>query len=361
MDVELARRRLVAQGLITPLATSAERVVAAFGAHQGQDLPGAIASIALRLESNSVQRVIEALDQGEIVRGYVMRGTVFMVSAADVTWITELCADGPKRASVGRRSQLGLEDATVAAAQALMLQELTQHPRGLSRADLMGLWDRAGIPTSSGLGYHMLTYFMHDNVVCWGPFNGQDQNVVSCDAWLPAQRTLEQRFNGDTTAATAELLRRYLTSHGPATIRDFAWWTKLPLRLIRAALSTIEMELRCDGADDPHYWDPELDARVAELGDEAKRPLLLPGFDEFILGYPNRQFAMTPEQEKALVPGNNGVFKKSAIADGVLKATWTRKGRPGKRSLVVDPLGKVLVRHQKAWETRFGEFPFVAP
>src|SRR5690606_9127670 len=106
-DPTLARRRLVAQGLLTrPWATPSD-AVRAFGAMQGQDLPGALASAALRTTSGSVAEVVADLDAGRIVRGYPMRGTVFLMAAEDVTWVSQLCAGPAIRAAQSRRPQLG--------------------------------------------------------------------------------------------------------------------------------------------------------------------------------------------------------------------------------------------------------------
>ena len=50
--------------------------------------------------------------------------------------------------------------------------------------------------------------------------------MVLAAHWLPAGSDLEGIFNGDRTAAAAELARRYFTSHGPAGERDLAWWSE---------------------------------------------------------------------------------------------------------------------------------------
>lgn len=360
VDPALATRRLVAQGLVEAQHGSVKEIVEAFGAMQGQDLAGVIASVALRLPVPDVAAVLAALNDGDIVRGYPMRGTVFLMAAEDVTWVTQLCAAAPLRAAIGRRSDRGLDDAMVERARDLLATSLAAAPTGLPRSAISELWEDAGLPTSGGGTYHLLSLFMHEAIICWGPWNGTDQNVVLSDAWLPAGRTLEERFNGDVVEATAELLRRYLLSHGPATVRDFAWWTKLPLGQIRKALPLVEDAVESDGERE-RFWRPGLPGQVEALGKLVGQPLLLPGYDEFILGYPCRQFAMTADQERLLVPGNNGVFKKCAVADGLAKGFWTRDGRIGKRKLRVEAWGKTLVRHHKGWERRFQDYPFVSP
>lgn len=55
---------------------------------------------------------------------------------------------------------------------------------------------------------------------------------------------------------------------------------------------------------------------------------LLPGFDEIVLGYADRSMTVPPEFADRIVPGGNGVFRPTVIADGVAVGTWrARKGQ----------------------------------
>ena len=354
----LARARLLAQGLVTrPYATPADAVTAS-GAMQGQDLAGVLASAALR-STGSVSDVIAALNAGRLVRGYPMRGTVFLLDAGDVLWTSELCRGPALRASAARRGQLGLSDAALAHAGDLADFALAEAP-SLSRPALLALWDAAGIPTANGAGYHVLGHLITSGRLCWGPWNGTDQDVAAA-SWLPAGTSLESRFNGDRIAATAEFLRRYLGSHGPATLRDFGWWTKLPLREIRAAWPLVAAEFESTANAEPQAWRPGLLDELHVVGREASRPLLLPGFDEFVLGYADRLFAMTPDQHARLVPGNNGVFGKSVVVDAQVRGIWKRAGRPGRRRLDVVAFAPLGVRTERALARLFDTFPFATP
>lgn len=362
-DAALGRARLVAQGLVTRPWDRPVDAVAAFGAMQGQDLPGVIASTALRTPRADPADVIADLDAGRLVRGYPMRGTVFLMAAPDVVWISQLCNALVLRAAVKRRAQLELSEELVERAREATLTVLPQHPRGLSRADLFAHWNARGVPTDSGRGYHVLAHLIGSNDVVHGPWNGSDQNIVTVEKWIGPGHDLGARFNGDRIAAVAELLGRYLTTHGPATHKDFAWWTKLSLKEIRAAWELIsdgfESEQGSDGLT--RYWRPGLGDDVAGLAPQIKKPLLLPGFDEFILGYADRLFAMTVEQHRLLVPGNNGVFGRSAVIDGTVRGLWKRAGRPGKRSMELQEFAALPSRTTAALESQFAQFPFTSP
>ncbi|HMR49422.1 MAG TPA: winged helix DNA-binding domain-containing protein [Arachnia sp.] len=352
---ELACRRLVAHGLLTRPYASPIDAVGAFGAMQGQDLPGVLASAALR-STGSAGDVLAALDDGVVVRGYPMRGTVFLTAAADLRWMTELMAAPSLRAAATRRRQLGLDDHQISQALDVIVAALEREPRGLPRAVVNGALDEAGLRSGGGRGYHILFTLIARGELCYGPWNGIDQNIVASGRWLPGDSSLERRFNGDKTAATAELLRRYLISRGPATIRDFAWWTKLPLSQCRAALPLAD-GLERSGGDEPAYARPGLPDEVAALGRRTSRPLLLPGFDEYILGYRDRLFAMTEEQHARLVPGNNGVFRKSIVVGGLVKGFWSGTGRAPGRTLELAPFAPLAKATDAAVRRRFAEYP----
>lgn len=358
-DKLLGRARLVAQGLLTRPYDNPLVAVTAQGAMQGQDLPGVIASAALRTPANSASAVTEAMDAGTIVRGYPMRGTVFLLPAADAAWMGQLCAAPALRAARSRQHQLGLDDARVARAREVAFEALSTAPRGLSRADLFALWEADGQPTKGGPGYHLLGRMISETFLFYGPWNGKDQNVVLADGWVPADSGLEARFNGDRIAAAAEFLRRYLGSHGPATIRDFAWWTKLTLRDARAALDVVAGEFEVGNEAEPTYWRPGLRDQVSDLGDAVAAPLLLPGFDEFVLGYQDRLFAMSEDEHRRLVPGNNGVFGRSVVVDGAVVGLWKRGGRPSKRQLELGEFSAIPADVRAELVRLFEEFPFV--
>lgn len=360
-DPQLARTRLVAQGLVTRPHDGPTAAVHALGAMQGQDLPGVIASAALRTRTGAVVDVLDDLREGRLARGYPMRGTVFLMAASDVVWVSQLCAGPALRAAANRRGQLGLDEAKVDRARDLAVAVLSATPNGLPRSELLVHWAEAGQPTTGGVGYHLLAHLIGEGTLCLGAWNGTDQNVALASNWLPAGTDIETRFNGDRVAATAEWLLRYASGHGPVTIRDFAWWTKLPLREVRAALPEAAVHLETDGAEEPSYWRPGLQDEVRSAGRAASRPMLLPGFDEYILGYQDRTFAMTGEQEKLLVPGNNGVFRRSVVHKGEVVGFWRRKGRPGKRVLEIDGFAPIPATLQARLERLFGEFPDVAP
>jgi len=262
---------------------------------QGQDLYSVRRSLALRAEDHS--------DAGNIVRGYPLRNTLFAASIKDIGWITELCAKG-RKGDVELRPEVN---------------KLIDRP--LSRAELK---ERAATTLPEAPFWHVVRVAMESGHAV---YSGADQLITPVD--LPG---LEETFNGDKVVATAELMTRYFRTHGPATLRDFAWWTKLPQRLIRPAAESLPPDIVRCGEDSQDL----VAAEIVDMAEARKKQsvLLLGAFDEYILGYQDRLFAMTKKVHEALVPGNRGVFRRAIVVDGQVRGTWNRKaiedlGMPG--------------------------------
>ena len=351
---------------------SPEAVAAGLGALQGQDLPGALASVALRVmhaepgveASVALERTREAFARGRLVRGYPMRGTVFVTSAEDLWWMTELCAGPAVKQARKNSPRLGIEDEHFSVARDVLERECVG-PEGATRAQVFEAWAATGVPTEGGCSYHLLKHFLSTMVVTYGPLteDGPVENrVVLSREWLPESSQLAVAFNGEREAATAELLRRYVLSRGPVTLRDFQWWTKLPLTLIRAAARDIESAVEEWGTDESGealVCAPGLPEVVAQVGRVTDRPQLLLPFDEMILGYPDRTYIVPAEHHATLVPGNNGVFRSAVVAGSQVVGYWRRKGQKGKRSLVLEPFGVMSEARKNKARVLFEQFPHV--
>ena len=128
----------------------------------------------------------------------------------------------------------------------------------------------------------------------------------------------------DGDAALAELARRYLRAHGPATAGDLASWSGLALRDARAGLKAIAAELEPTGALVDLTRRPAAPSRL--------KPRLLGAFDDYLLGWRDRAFAVAPEHARRVHPGG-GILRATALANGRAVGTWSwRRG-----SVAIDP------------------------
>ncbi|VXC05645.1 winged helix DNA-binding domain-containing protein [Citricoccus sp. K5] len=332
---QVARMRLISQGLIDPLPTAAE-AARWLTCTQGQDYPGSTVSLALRSSSRSTAAVREAYDAGTIVRSWPMRGTLFAVAAEDLNWILDLTAGQTLKASERRRRELGLDSGVLERAETVALRALAGP--GLTRSRLLAQFAQEGLPVDEGRGYHLIFFLALRGVLCFGPTEGREQRIVLATEWIGSARAsgvAPGRLPGrerDREDGVRELLLRYLRSHGPATVEDFCWWSKIGKTPARAALADLQPDLLSADVDGREHWMvPDLPDRHAERARTTAAPILLPGFDEIVLGYQDRSAVLTRDEEALVVPGRNGVFKGTVLHRGHAVGTWkrpTRRGQP---------------------------------
>ena len=186
-----------------------------------------------------------------------------------------------------------------------------------------------------------------------GPLAGTQQRFVPFDEWIGTSRDIV----GDE--AIAELLLRYLRSHGPATIRDFAWWSGIPLTQARAALAVIGPQVEELVFDGETFWLPRRRRSSARPGPGGRSVLALPGFDEFLLGYADRSLVLPPAHAEKIVPGGNGVFKKTVVVGGEVVGTWTASKHQAPSPVVFDnanPLSPTALSGFGRAVERYGRF-----
>jgi hypothetical protein len=311
--------RLHYQQIVAAQAKDPGGVVARLGALQAQDYPGAQWSIGLRLPDGAVEADIErAVADRSIVRTWPMRGTLHFVAAADVRWMLELLTPRVLAGSAARQRQLGLDDAIFARSKELFAQALAGGKQ-LTREEMYQTLERGGISPAGQRGYHLLWRNAQEGLICFGSHTGKQPTFTLLDEWIPGARHWERE------EALAELARRYFTGHGPATMHDFCWWSGLLTADAKAGLEMAKPHLMPETVDGKVYWmsrgTPDA---VAASRHAAPSVFLLPGFDEYLLGYTDRRAALDPLHAPKIVPGNNGMFMATLVIDGRVAGTWKR-------------------------------------
>ena len=153
-------------------------------------------------------------------------------------------------------------------------------------------------------------------------------------------------------------LLRYFRSHGPATVKDFAWWTKLKAADVKTAVAIAAPHLERIVVDDvTYYLDPSTLASFDSRKREARDIYLLPGFDEYLLGYQSRGAVLPAEFAAQIVPGGNGVFLPTIISDGQVVGTWKKVGTGTKRTLATTPFAALSDEANVAVQRVFRALP----
>jgi hypothetical protein len=156
---------------------------------------------------------------------------------------------------------------------------------------------------------HLLALASLRGLVVRGPMVGKQHAYVLTRDWLG-----EPPAAPDRDAALAELARRYLVAHGPASDRDLARWAGLPLRDARAGLAAIasSLDTRLDGL-------VELARRAAGSLDPPS-PRLLGAFDPILCGWTSREWLLDGHEWRIV---SGGLFRPFALVRGRAVAVWS--------------------------------------
>ncbi|MBB2892372.1 winged helix DNA-binding domain-containing protein [Flexivirga oryzae] len=349
---QLSRLRLVAQRLAPASQTPPTEVVRWLTCLQAQDFRSARSAVALRAGC-TVAEVDVAINAGRIVRSWPMRGTLHLVEPADLRWMLALNAEPTQRAARRRHEQLGIAPRDVDRARSVTTAAL-QGGRGLDRAGLFALWEQHGIATGAQRGAHLVQTLCLQTHLVLGPVVGRQQRFVLFDDWIETSRPV------DRTANVADWALRYFRSHGPATIADFRWWSGVLQRDLAPVWDTVRAELDELVVDGTSYFlAPETLAAWEDSRDVTLRSVLMPAFDELLLGYADRTPTLDRGHADLVVPGGNGMFKATVVDGGHAVATWRRGTRKDGPLVEVSPFAARLSRRaERAVPRLAARYPF---
>ncbi|MBS2027821.1 MAG: AlkZ family DNA glycosylase [Deltaproteobacteria bacterium] len=305
------QRRLRAQHLVEPLA-SPERVVERLGAVQAQDYPGARWAVVQR-SSASAGDVDRALAEGRVIRTHVLRPTWHLVAPADLRWMLELSAPQIRAAMAPYLRKLDVDAKLLAKTDDAFARIL--EGKQLTRAELVDALEQRGLRVGDGVRMgHLLMSAEIAQLICSGGLRGKHQTYARLDERVP-----KARLSRD--AALAELAHRFFTSHGPASLQDFAWWSGLPMGQARAALESVRPKLELLERDDRLLF---FDGEIGSARIRSPHALLLPNYDEYIVAYAEREGLLDAQHHKHLDARANPLFQHTVVVDGRIVGTWKR-------------------------------------
>lgn len=324
--VELIQARLRSHRLSAPAATvedAAEHMLAV----QAQEFWGGRWALAVRTRGRPTLRDVDrSFDRGELVRSWTQRGTIHAVPARDLAWLVSLTGERQRRQAAAIHRREGIDDAETLRAEGAAVAALRGGNR-LERAELFAALEAAGVGTSGQRGYHLLTVLANRGIVCLGPVvpretgPTREQYVVLVTEWC-------------TDAATpadplAELFARYIDGHAPASARDFAWWSGLPLGVARDAAAAAEGRVRVVAEAPEPVYAPA--APAPRRSSAAPDVVALGPFEEYYISYVDRAAVCDPAFLDVIGPAKNGIVRPVLLARGRIVGTWTHSLALGRR------------------------------
>lgn len=353
-DEQVRLLRLDAQRLVQPEAErSAASVARTLVGIQAQDQGAAALAVRARTTGLIAADIAsERNHERSIVRTWAMRGTLHWIATEDVRWLLALLGPSSIAKNRRRREQLGLDDDTCARGVRALRESLAR--RGPStRDEIVDDLAARGIRLEGQARPHLLYVAALDGVICCGPDRGSKETYVLLDDWVPRGPTLSRE------TALAELARRYLAAYGPASLPDFATWSGLAIGEARDTWQLIADEIVELDTSVGVQW--ILRARAKGARERRAGPptvRLLGWFDNYLLGYRNRELMASSGYGKRINPGG-GLVHPTVVVDGRVVGTWRSKRQRSRLELAVEPfelLSSEVARGVEAEAADVGRF-----
>lgn len=255
-----------------------------------------------------------------------MRGTLHFVTAEDVRWMLKLLTPRVIARSALLYKQNELDNKVFNKSKKVLIKAL-QGGKILTRPEMYQVLEQSKISTKDQRGLHILAHLAQDGLLCFGPRNEKQQTFTLLDEWLPSQKVL------DRNDSLAKLAERYFSSHGPATLQDYTWWSGLSPVDSKQSLEMVQSQFMSETIDAKKYWMPE----KLNLQKPIDKTFLLPAYDEYTVAYKDR--AAFLDSSLAQQTGN-GIFSPVIVEGGQITGTWKRVVKKGFIEVEITSFGK---------------------
>jgi hypothetical protein len=346
--INITQLRLQNQHLAASQFTKPAEIVKWLGAVQAQDYSGAVWALGQRLKGCTAEIVEKAFTNGDIIRTHVMRPTWHFVAPEDIRWMLKLTAPRVLASTAFRKRYLGLTDGILLKC-ANVLTKALEGRKQLARSEISAALQHAGIATDEQRFIHIMMEMELQQLVCSGGRIGKQFTYALLDERVPKAAVLRRE------EALATLAERYFTSHGPATLQDYAWWSGLTVADSKTGLEMVKSKLNSEVFQDNTYWFADNSVKAAGKSSVA---LLLPNYDEYIVSYKDRSAAIA-EKDISKADPRGTIFNNTIVINGQIKGLWKRSFK--KNTVVVDiapfkPLSKATKTAVTAAAKRYAKF-----
>lgn len=306
--------RLLSQQLAAPQFDSPAEVVSHMGAMQAQEYRQMRWAVAMRTKKPSYEAFRKDFDEGRIIRLHLLRGTWQIVSGDDYWWMLDLCREKAEKVIRGWMSanRISLSDRELAEMHDLICAT-TERIGSATKEDYAETLRQKGIAMDD----HRLSYHIRFNelngTLCSGNLEPMKATYSLSGSKVPHSQDI------DRDEALMLLARKYFQSHSPATLEDYVWWSGLNIGDCRRGIELLGGELHGEKWKGYNFFVHE-SCRMKEIrkGDT----LLLPAYDEYLIGYKSRELALAPDQAHH-AHSKNGIFYPVIAVDGKICGNWS--------------------------------------
>lgn len=320
--MNITSQRLFNQHIVNPTLGDPAELVKWMGAIQAQDYLGSLWAIGLRLKNNTERDIEKAIAEKKIIRSWPMRGTLHFVASEDLRWMLKWLTPRVFQRSAGLFKEAGLNNKVIIKCIKLFTAAL-RDGKALTRNEMYAVLENSRISTANQRGLHIIGHLAQMGILCFGPRKGKQHSFVLLDEWLPSNSIPGRE------ESLAMLCSTYFSSHGPATIQDFAWWSGLTITESKNSIESIKSKLASEKINEKIYWAcPKLTGR------SSRQIFLLPSYDEYLVAYRDRTAAFDGVNIDKIKNSGNGIFSSPIIINGRLGGIWKRSIT--KEELLVD-------------------------
>jgi DNA glycosylase AlkZ-like len=311
---QVRRARTAAQLLHRPGRRSVADLVSYLTGVQAQVLPAASLALRARRAALSAAAVDRArtVDRS-IVLCWAMRGTLHLIAADDHAWLVPLVIERRIANAHRRLRQEGVTGDQPAKA-VRSIEGMLARDGPLARAEIAERLRREGIRTEGQAIAHLVWLAAAESTICYGPDRDGERCFVLVRDWLGRPATKKV----DLEATLQELAVRYLRAHVPAEPADLAAWSGIAPAEARRAWRGIEDRLVEVATDRGPRW--TLRRAIPPPSREVVR--LLPAFDEYLLGWKDRQ-VIAPVSRWRTIQRGGGWLHPVVLVDGMAVGTWS--------------------------------------
>jgi hypothetical protein len=261
----------------------------------------------------------------------------------------ELTAPRVQALASFRHRELKLDNAIFSLCEKT-LQKVLSGKKQLPRNEIATELQHAGVETNEQRFVHIMMQMELIGLVCSGGREGKQFTYALLDERVPAVKAIDRKD------ALAELAERYFTSHGPATLQDYVWWSGLTVADAKASLEMIKDKLTSETLDKNTFW---LDQRPDEPKGKAPTAFLLPNYDEYIVSYKDRSAAIEAKSIKDKADPRGTIFNHTVVINGCICGIWKRTIGKNRVDIEITPFAPFSKVNQAAANTaakRYAKF-----
>lgn len=312
--MDIPSTRLLNQHLIGKKIDSVQEVVEYLGAVQSQDFPAAKWSLGIRLRNATNTDIEKAYNEGLILRTHIMRPTWHFVAPSHIRWIQKLTSARVKTLMGHYNRRLELTDEIFAKSNKVIAKALQNH-NYLTRQELKKILEDVGITTDIQRLAHLIIWAELEGIITSGPMRKKQFTYALIDERIAKTKEISRE------ESLSKLILKYFQSHGPAQIKDFAWWSGLTIKDVHEGINMVRSKLSNTTLNGKTYW---FSKDGMNIKNETNNVFLLSVYDEYFIGYTDRSDIVKEVHRKVLSVGN-ALLTSLFIIDGKVEGTWKRK------------------------------------